>query len=159
MYYALVCSHLQYCNLIWGDATESLLSPLRTLLNRIIRIITYAPFQSDNTKQFYDELEVLDLNQIHKLEKAKFMFKYKKNLLPSNFNGYFQEAGEHHRYTLRSSTNQEYQQNRFLTRFGKRKIQYEGSKLWNEIPMTIKECVSLKSFSGLYKAYLLNSSN
>ena len=101
VYYALVYSHIQYCNLIWGDATETILKPLHTLLNRIVRIMTFAPFQSSNPQQFYDEIEILNLKQIHILEKAKFMFKFKNKKLPSNFDGYFQEAGEHHNYNYK----------------------------------------------------------
>ena len=156
VYYALVYSHLQYCNLIWGDAIEGVLSPLQTIHNRIVRIITFAPFQSGSTQQFYDELEILNPKQVHNLEKAKFLFKYKQGKLPSNFRGYIQEAGENHRYRLRSGTNQNYQQTRFRTRFGKRKIQYDGVKIWNETPTAIKDCKTLKSFSGLYKAYIMN---
>ena len=65
VYYALVFSHLSYCNLIWGDACESIIKPLKTLLNRIIKIMVFAPYQSEkikifepyqseNMQQFYD---------------------------------------------------------------------------------------------------------
>ena len=84
--------------------------------------MTFAPFQSSNPQQFYDEIEILNLKQIHILEKAKFMFKFKNKKLPSNFDGYFQEAGEHHNYNLRSSNQQNYQQSRVRTSYGQRKI-------------------------------------
>ena len=85
------------------------------------------------------------------------MFKFKNKKLPSNFDGYFQEAGEHHNYNLRSSNQQNYQQSRVRTSYGQRKIQNDGAKIWNETPIAIKECKNLKNFSGLYKAFLLNT--
>ena len=121
--------------------------------------MVFAPFQSSNTQQFYDELEILNLIQIHKLEKAKFMYRYQNDLLPCNFNNYFQGTGVGHQYSLRSISQQNYRTARFKTSYGKRKIQHEGPKLWNDIPITIKETGTLKSFSGLYKAYILNSVN
>ena len=157
VYFALVFSHLQYCNLIWGDACDQVIKPLKSLVNRIIRIMVFAPFQSNNSQQFYDELEFLSLTQIHLLEKAKFLYKYKNNRLPSNFNNYFQEIGENHQYSLRSISNQNLQPSRARTRFGLKKIQHDGVKIWNDIPITIKESQSLKSFAGLYKAYILNT--
>ena len=157
VYYALVFSHLNYCNIIWGDASEQIIQPLNTLVNRIIRIMVFAPFQSSNPQQIYEELEILNLSQIHKLEKAKFMFRYKNNLLPHNFNDYFQSTGEGHQYSLRSISQQNFRTARFNTKYGKRRIQHNGPKLWNDIPTTIKETKTLKSFSGLYKAYILNS--
>ena len=119
--------------------------------------MVFAPFQSINPQQFYDELEILNLGQIHNVEKAKFMYKYKQNKLPSNFNDYFQEVGENHHYNLRSTSQQNFQPTRFKTRYGKKRIQYDGVKIWNDIPMIIKDSNTLKSFSGLYKAYVLNS--
>ena len=67
--------------------------------------MVFAPFQSSSPQQFYDELELLNLEQIHNVEKAKFMYKYKKDKLPSNFNNYFQQKGENHQYNLRSKLN------------------------------------------------------
>ncbi len=119
--------------------------------------MVFAPFQSSNPQQFYDELDILNLAQIHKLQKAKFMYKYKKNKLPSNFNNYFQEVGENHQYNLRSIQQLNLQPIRFKTKHGKKQIQHDGPQIWNDIPLTIKESKTLKSFSGLYKAYILNS--
>ena len=119
--------------------------------------MVFAPFQSSSPQQFFDELELLNLEQIHKVEKVKFMYEYKKDKLPSNFNNYFQQTGENHQYNLRSTAQQHFEPVSFKTKYGKRKIQYDGPKIWNDIPTTIKDSETLKSFSGLYKAYVLNS--
>ena len=119
--------------------------------------MVFVPFQCSSSQQFHDKLEILNLTQIHNLEKAKFMYRYKNNLLPSNFTNYFQSTGEGHQYSLRSIARQNYRTARYRTNYGKRRIQHDGPKLWNDIPVTIKETKTLKSFSGLYKAYILNS--
>ena len=36
-------------------------------------------------------------------------------------------------------------------------IQYDGAKLWNSIPRSIKTVESLKNFSQIYKIFLLNN--
>ena len=133
------------------------MKPLQTMLNKIVRIMVFAPFQSSNPQQFFDELDLLNLAQIHNLEKAKFMYKYKAKKLPSNFTGYFEEIGENHQYNLRSIAQHNLQPSRFKTKYGKKKIQYDGTKIWNNIPTTIKESKTVNSFSGLYRAYILNS--
>ena len=43
VYHALVNSYVKYGLLIWGNACESALQPLNTLLNKVVRIITFAP--------------------------------------------------------------------------------------------------------------------
>ena len=85
VYHALAASHLQYCNLVWGNTNEATLKSLQTLQNRLVRIMTFAPFSSPNVQQIYNELDLLNLQQIHKLAKAKFVFKHRNGLLPKNF--------------------------------------------------------------------------
>ena len=67
MYHALVASHLQYCNLVWGDAAESVLKPLKVIQNRIVRIISFSTFNCHNVQAIYEDLQLMNLEQIHKL--------------------------------------------------------------------------------------------
>ena len=157
VYHALVASHLNYCNLIWGNATESALEPLITLQNRIVKIMTFAPFGSHNVKQIYDELELLNLNQVHKLSKAKFVYKHKNGMLPCNFDNFLSSTESLHSHNLRSSANGNYRQVWGRTNQGCKMIQFDGAKLWNSIPVNIRKVDSLKNFSQIYKIHLLNN--
>ena len=156
VYHALVASHLQYCNLIWGNANETTLKPLQTLQNRIVKIMTFAPFSSHNVKQIYDDLELLDLSKIHKLSKAKFLYKYKNEMLPENFDDYLCSVENIHRYRLRSASNGCYRQVGGNTNASRKMMQFDGAKLWNTIPRSIKIADSLQNFSAIYKIHLLN---
>ena len=78
VYYALVNSYVQYGILIWGNASQATLQPLNVLLNKAVRIITFAPFGPLDLEPIYRDLELLNLNQTVLLERAKFMFKRKK---------------------------------------------------------------------------------
>ena len=44
VYHSLVHSYLRYGILVWGNASESNLQPLKCLVNRAVRIMTFAPF-------------------------------------------------------------------------------------------------------------------
>ena len=154
-YNALVSSRLTYCNLVWGDACDSVLQPLKTMLNRIVRIICFAPFHANNVEQFYEHLKLLNLQQIHMIEKAKFMFKIKNRKLPVKFQNYFHEAGANHSYNLRSVTNQNYGLHIAHSNYGLRMIHFTGPRLWNEIPLQIKSCNTIKLFATYFKLYIL----
>ena len=157
VYHALVSSHIQYCNLIWGNADENTLKPLQSLQNKVIKIMTFAPFSSNNVKEIYDDLELLNLIQIHKLSKAKFAYKHTNGLLPSNFDNYLCNVETTHNHNLRSSSNGCYRQIWGKTNQSFKMIQYDGAKLWNSIPRSIKTVESLKNFSQIYKIFLLNN--
>ena len=52
---------------------EERVKAVKALNNRIIQILTFAHFLPRNVQQFYEMLEAMDLKQIHRLEKGKFM--------------------------------------------------------------------------------------
>ncbi len=110
VYDALVGSHLNYCNLAWGNANSSTLKQLQILQNRIIRTMTFAPFNCQNVSHIFDDLEVLNLEQIHKLNKAKFIYKHKNMMLPETFSDILEVNTNENERNLRSSTRNTYRQ-------------------------------------------------
>ena len=154
VYSAVVKSHLQYCITAWGNASETILKPLMAMQNRIIRILTFAPFLCRNVQQYYDVLEVMNLKQIYKFEKGKFMFRLVNNKLPSNFENLWSPANEHN-HNLRSSNSGNIREQFARTIYGRERIQSGGAKLWNEIPTQIQLCESLNIFINKYRNYVM----
>ena len=156
VYYALVASHLQYCNLVWGNAAESILDPLRKIQNRIIRILSFAPFNCHNVEVLYKDLQLLKLEQIHKVAKGKFVYKYKTGKLPSNFENYLVNTSDVHSHNLRSTSLSSYAKVWGKTSHSLKMIQYDAVKVWESIPNDIKHIKTLKTFCENYKCFLLN---
>ena len=155
IYSAIVKSHLQYCNIAWGDASESTIKPLISIQNRIIRILTFAPFRSQNVQQYFDMLNVMNLKQIHSFEKGKFMYRLVNKKLPSNFENLWSPLRERTQYNLRSNDDGKIKEILARTNYGCKMIQTSGARLWNSIPTSIKNSESLNIFTTQYKKYLL----
>ena len=155
IYNALVFSHLKYCNIVWGGASKTILTPLITLQNRIIKTMAFAPFQVTDMRPFYERFELHNLEQINIFEIGKFMYKYKNNMLPEKFNGYFKTAGTTHNYNLRSVANENYEQHRAKGLYGLKMIHHTGVNLWNQFPSEIKNQKTLKKFINLFKFYVM----
>ena len=85
VYYAIVYSYVQYCNIVWGNAHNITLRPLCRTLDKIMRIISFSPFNSSNISSIYKKFAILQLDNIHKLELGKIMFKHKNDMLPDRF--------------------------------------------------------------------------
>ena len=61
IYNALIHSYVRYGIITWGNAPDSTLNPLQTLLNRAVRILTFAPFGHVDLKPIFKELYILDV--------------------------------------------------------------------------------------------------
>ena len=156
VYYALVASHLQYCYLVWGNAAESVLNPLKVIQNRIIRIISFAPFNCHNVSAMYEDLQLMNLEQIHKLAKGKFVYKHETGKLPSNFDNYLTSTSDIHNHNLRSTSLSNYTKIWGKTSYGLRMIQYDAVKVWELIPNSIQKMDTLAKFCKNYTCFLLN---
>ena len=98
---------------------------------------------------------LLKINEIYELEIAKFMHLYYNKHLPENFDHYFKSAGNHHSYSTRSISNQNYYQERYNLTFSQSSCSYNGVKVWNKIPLAMKK-LTFSSFNKKMKTYLLN---
>ena len=157
VYHALINSYVKYGILIWGNACKSALQPLNVILNKVVRIMTFAPYGPLDLKPIYRELEFLNLHETFLLERAKFMFKKKNDLLPTTIANYFDiEAQPEHSYDLRRRPNNN-DRFRSNTATGNKSIQNEGENLWRELPTYLKDLESLTTFKKHYKLHLLET--
>ena len=74
VYHAIVNSYIRYGIVVWGGANKSALKPLQTVVNKAVRIITFAPYGNLDLNPAYKQLKLLSVDQTHKLELAKLMF-------------------------------------------------------------------------------------
>ena len=139
----------------WGNASDVALQPLKILLNKVVRIITFAPYGPLDLEPIYNELEFLNLHQTFLYERGKFMFKRKRDLLPTTIANYFEtELHSEHSYNLRNRRN-DYNRFRSNTTFGEKSIQNRGETLWRDLPQYLKDLDSFATFKKYYKTYLL----
>ena len=153
IYYSLIYSHLQYCISSWGNAAPSNLDPLIKLHNRIVRIICDQPAKSQ-TNPLFAHLKFLKLEDIHKLQLAKLMYKYKdkSNIGQLDLN----RLNDKHNYNTRLSSKGNYFMPRPRTNLGLRRFKYNGPKLWQTIPPEFKK-LGFPLFKKKYKELLLKS--
>ena len=128
VYHALFNSHLQYAILCWGNTVITNLNRLQVLQNRAIRNISRAPrfFRLDN---YYLNYRILKVQDLYKLEVAKFMHGHYNDTMPSCFNTFLQETNETHSYNTRSSKNRNYATVSCRSVRGQKSIKYDGPKI------------------------------
>ena len=98
LYYALVHSHLTYGIFICGSTYKSYLNILQLSQNKVIRAIVKQKL-SDRITPFYRRLQVLQINDLYKLETAKSMHQFSDKSLPASFQKYFTRTTFVHRHS------------------------------------------------------------
>ena len=144
LYFSFVNAHTDYNLLNWGMAAPSNLHQIHTKINKALRIMTFKNRDHSSTP-LYKELEILPLEQSYHLKNAKHMWKFHNNYLPpsllSNFN-----------FNSRNQITKSYSRLDSLKRFSL----FTAPEVWDELPTSIKEQFTLKSFSDNVKKHFLN---
>jgi len=151
-YYAKVYSSLQYAILAWGGSNPTKLHRLNVLHNNIVRLMVLKNLPSEiriSNAAIYKSLDILQLNDIYKLELGKFMHKANYRALPNNLNNMFIRIDHIHRYPTSSSRNRVFFQNRVLTSAYQNWISTAGIHLWESIELALKK----KSFFEFRKSF------
>ena len=154
MYHALFNSKLQYAILCWGATSASYISKLQVLQNKAIRNMNKAPryYRLDN---YYLNQRILKVHDLYELEIGKFMHGHFHGNLPTCFSSFFIESRYVHPYSTRHSDYRNYNVSNFRTNRGQRSIQFLGPKVWNNIPIEIRN-VSKETFKNKMKRLIFS---
>ena len=133
----LYYSRVQYGIILWGTATYSRQKEIVLRLNNIVRIMTWSR-KFDHVSILYNQLKLLKLEDIYKLELSKFKHQLNCNMTPKVFEKNFVKLESVHSYSRRQKTKNNY----FLTRVNKtmsqKQLAFCGTKLWAPLDNFIK---------------------
>ena len=154
-YFAMFHSHLQYSLLNWGRACKSHYHKPVVLQNIILRACLFRPLH-DPTNSLYSDCSILKLEDMIKMEFAKFMFKFNNNMLPTSFNNYFLKLDKVHNYNTRQKTHNVYFQSFVGLETGRKMVHHICLKLRRDIPQTHRHCFFSK-FKKYFKTNVLST--
>ena len=144
LYYAFINSHVDYNLLNWGTNTN--LNSININMKKAIRIMCFKS-RDEPSLPLFKSLGILPLDKAIKLRQGKFMWKLVNNYLPLSLSSNFTS----HTITVRS----QFAMPAPRLDLASRHINYAGIKLWNEIPVRIKQIKTQKAFSKTFQQYLL----
>ena len=101
-YYGFVYSCVNYGIATWGTADQNKTHEIEVKMNNIVRTITWNK-KFSHVSYLYQNLNLLKLNDIYKLELAKFMYKFYNNNLPIVFQNRFTKNEKIHTYVTKEA--------------------------------------------------------
>ena len=151
LYYALIYPYLTYCNLIWASTYVTNLQRIYLLQKRAVRTISKADYKA-SSKPLFANLKILDVFSIYSFQVSSFMYLYHNNALPISFTQTFQTGSQIHQYSTRYSDY--YRPHTCRTNIKKFSILFQGPKIWNSLPIDIKNAPSFTVFKRVIKPFL-----
>ena len=151
IYYSILHPHLQYCNVLWSNASKSVLEPLFRTQKKSIRKICNAGYL-EHTNDLFKSLKILKLNELKVLETAKFV----KKEMSKPASKYFTPRTNNHPMLLRNNNSLAVNVPQPRTDRSKKFVTYSGAIIWNNIPFQIQNTRNLVTFKIKLKKFLIN---
>ena len=145
LYYSLIYPYLNYCICVYGGTYPIHLNRLFILQKRVIRLINNVPFLAHTDPLFFEN-KILKIYDMYKINIGIYMFD-----LPS---GTYERT---HEYNTRNR--RDLLPNQIHLTICENSISVAGPKIWNSIPVEIKNSISRNVFKARYKHYLLSFYN
>ena len=152
---SLIFSHLNYCCSIWGKCTEKLQYEIQKCINFAAKVASNGKYlKRDHVTKLLRDLKWINFNSILQLNEASFMYKYlyvsaDSNVKKINFdlrNKVSQRITRNH-----SDVHIDYRR----TAVGQKAVSVSGAKLWNSIPMNIRNSNTTVTFKSHMFQHLL----
>ena len=147
LYYSLVYPYLIYCISVWGSTYQSNISRV-IILQKKIRIICKVSFDS-HTDVLFKELEIFKFSDISLYQIGKFMYLFKRGLLPNYFRDMFTLASQLHSHYTKNC-------NLFYippcrTNIRKFSIRFQEPMFFNSLSPEIQNSESIRLFAKRLK--------
>ena len=138
---------IDYCLTVWGFSSSANIKCIQRIQNTAARII-FNNFDYINTRSA-DLLRNLSwINVEHRRDflMAKLMFKCLHGQAPNYLSDMFYYESEVHNYPTRHSQALNLKPPTFNTELFRTSLVYQGTSVWNKLPLHIKECKTISIF-------------
>ena len=146
LYYFLFYSFLSYGVAVWGFTYKTYTQKILVLQKKIIKVMTFNK-QNAHTTHIFASLEFLKFDDIRQLQLLSFVYNCQNKLAPIYFHDYFVQCSQVHHYSTRlASRGDLFLEWKNTFQYGIRSIEYNGARLWNMLPVGVRESSSPSVF-------------
>ena len=149
--------YITYCSSVWSSPNKSTrLERVFKLQKAAIRIISHSHYMVHTNPIFYS-LNLLKTYDLTKTALLILMHKFRNNVLPAKFCGYFQLMSQIHSHNTRGA-------HKYATPYARTVcrthcLQFIGPRLWNSLPAYLQAIGSLYVFKSKLKQSIIDDYN
>ena len=156
IYDAFIDTHIRYGIESWGTACNTTLDPLIKLQKRALRILHFLPSTTSTLEVFATD-GILTVTQLAFYQLGIMM---KKIVTDSAILPKVQPKNTRYSIRCHSDNNKPLYISKVRSNYGKQKIEFIGSKLWNNLDAPIKNLSNITAFKRELKHHIIcNNAN
>lgn len=150
VYNSMILPHFQYCSTILFLGNEGDLNQLQIQQNKVMRIVLNCSRET-SVASMLDDLKWLNVRQLINYNVLFLIYKITKDLMPVYLSENITYIRDYHNINLRSRDNIKLPS--YTKTISQNNIYYKGVKMYNEMPMDIKQN-NINKFKKLLKIYV-----
>ena len=143
IYFTCIHSRIKYGIEVYGTATHSRMNKLQTIQNKLMKLLTKKEPRY-STNQLHLDLNILKVDDIHKLSTLNFVYKCINGDMIPNFLTYFTFREHIHTHTTRN--NHQIHTSQIHTEIGRQTTHYTGATLWNSLNRNVQLSNNINKF-------------
>lgn len=144
-----------YCLVVWGSTYANVLNKVQILQNDALKAILGAPRRSSVRKFMRDNL-LLNVRQSYRFQAGCFVYRSLYNLMDQT-EALFWKIDPPKRNGLRNADMLTVHECLSSTNYVTRGPQASAAKVWNSIPLEIRQCPTLDIFKFKLRTYIVSS--
>ena len=150
---AYIFPHLDYCSIVWGDTSSTLVNRLTKFQKRAARMILDADIDTPSAHLF-SNLNWMVFPKRVEFHRSVQMYKIMNGFSPTYLRDLFTFTSDIHSRSLRSTSEKLLYTPKPTFELYRKSLSYSGSVMWNSIPDSIRQASCIKEFKKLCKNYL-----
>ena len=155
LYFAFLTPNVKYGIINWGCTNATITKTVQTNLNKALRMIGFEKYAA-STKALFNKLGILDFKEAFNLECANLIFDLNNGSQCAIFDRFFENTTSRHGYQTHQSMKKQFAFPILRTNYKKRFFTYNGIKIWNSIPLHIREQKNKNRFCKYFRKWLLD---
>ena len=157
LYYSMIQSVIDYGLTIWGQTSQHNLLRIQKFQNRAARICTGYFDHNISSLVLIRQLRWLTVKERRDFLTAVLMFKCTNNTAPNYLCDMFTYVSDVHNVNTRNTNNGNLYVPQPSTSYYTKSLSVNGAKLWNSLPLDIKNVHNVNIFKMKYKEFLLQN--
>ena len=140
---------------VWGFTFKSYVQKLFLIQKKIVRVMTFNKV-TEHSSHIFTRLEFIKIEDIRQFRLLSFVYYCLNRTAPVYFHDYFVSCSQlNHFNTRQTSRGDLFLERKNTFQYGTRPIEYNGARLWNMLPVPIRESSTGSAFQFESKKHCL----